>query len=564
MRCYNLSAFKYFSGGIMHLKKQRVSALFIFLLIGGMLVTTCFAQTPEDVLAEVGDIKITRADFEKELATFVAMANPQAAAHFATAEGKQAFLSQVAEIHALQKKAEQQGFNKGEKYEAAYHEMAVGRLAVENMQGLVEGIEVSDEAAKEFYEKNKASYVEPVQYHVFQIAVNSAEKAAEIKKQLDAGKSFIELAKAESIDDNKAAGGDKGFVSSAALEAEVRKAITELKKDEVSKPIEVDQDLFLLVKYTDSKEESTKEFSAVSAQIKRDLLNEKQRGIYEAEIDKLKKEMSFEMNASAAESLRKESLSDQEKEAVLFKMAGKEVKVAELDGELQQIPPFIRPQILAGEGLNDFLKQFYSKYLATASVEKNFAALAAKYPEVIKDAARRTVIRFLLDEKIGSLALEDREIEEHYNKNLAQFSKPAQMRAHHILVKEEAEAKNLLTVLEKEPAKFSDLAREKSICPSGKQGGGDLGMFGEGQMVGEFDEACKTSEIGKIVGPVKTQFGYHIIRVDERQAAGVMKLDEVREQIRAKLMPEKQSEAFTKLVEELKKEFNVKVYQDKL
>ena len=130
--------------------------------------------------------------------------------------------------------------------------------------------------------------------------------------------------------------------------------------------------------------------------------------------------------------------------------------------------------------------------------------------------------------------------------------------------KEEAEAKNLLTVLEKEPAKFSDLAREKSICPSGKQGGGDLGMFGEGQMVGEFDEACKTSEIGKIVGPVKTQFGYHIIRVDERQAAGVMKLDEVREQIRAKLMPEKQSEAFTKLVEELKKEFNVKVYQDKL
>ncbi|HAE38118.1 MAG TPA: hypothetical protein DCG57_05690 [Candidatus Riflebacteria bacterium] len=138
------------------------------------------------------------------------------------------------------------------------------------------------------------------------------------------------------------------------------------------------------------------------------------------------------------------------------------------------------------------------------------------------------------------------------------------MRAHHILVKEEAEAKELFATLEKDPTKFSDIAREKSVCPSGKQGGGDLGTFGEGQMVAEFDEVCKTAEIGKLVGPVKTQFGFHIIRVDERQAAGVMKLDEVREQIRSKLMPEKQREVFTKLVEELKKEFNVKVYQDKL
>ncbi len=548
----------------MHLKKQRPGALFIFLLLSGLLVSTCFAQSPEDVLAEVGDVKITRADYDKELATFMAMANPQAAEHFSTPEGRQAFLNQVAEIHALQKKAEQQGLNKGEKYESAYHEMAVARLADETMQSLVAGAEISDDEAKAHYEKNKASFSEPVQYHVFQIVVNTAEKAAEIKSKLAAGGSFIELAKTESIDEYKSAGGDKGFVSSTTLEEPVAKALAVLKKDEVSAPIKLDEDLFMLVKYADRKEASTKEYDTVAAQIKRDLLNEKQRGIYEAEIEKLKKELAFEMNASAAESLRKETLTDEEKSAVLFKMTGKDVKVSEIEEELQQIPPFIRPQILKGEGLDDFLKQFYSRYLAFANVEKNFAALAARFPEVIKDAARRTVIRFLLDEKIGAIKLEESEIADFYQKNLAQFNTPAQMRAHHILVKEEAEAKELLAVLEKEPAKFSDLAREKSTCPSGKQGGGDLGTFGEGQMVPEFDAACKTSEIGKIVGPVKTDFGYHIIRVDERQPAGVMKLDEVREQIRAKLMPEKQREVFTKLVEELKKEFNVKVYQDKL
>lgn len=548
----------------MHLKKQRISALFFFLLFGGMFISTCFSQSPEDVLAEIGDIKVTRADYDVELKNFLAMANPQAAAHFETPEGRKAFLDQVAEIHALQKKAEQKGLNKGEKYETAYHEMAVARLADESMQGLIDGVAVSDEEAKAHYEKNKAAYVEPVQYHVFQIAVNSGEKAAELKKKLTDGASFIELAKAESIDEHKDSGGDKGFVGANTLEAPVNKALASLKKDEVSAPIKLADDLYLLVKYVDRKEETSKAFDSVSAQIKRDLLNEKQRSIFDAEIEKLKKQLAFELNASAAEYLRKESLTDGEKDTVLFKMTGKEVKVAEIDEELQQIPAFIRPQILKGEGLDDFLKQFYSRYLAFANVEKNFAALSAKFPEVIKDAARRTVIRFLLDQEIGSVTLEDSEIADFYQKNMAQFKTPAQIRAHHILVEKEVEAKKLLETLAKDPSKFSDLAREKSMCPSGKQSGGDLGAFGEGQMVGEFDEACKTAEIGKIVGPVQTKFGYHLIRVDDRQDAGVMKLDEVREQIRAKLIPEKQREVFTKLVEELKKEFNVKVYQDKL
>ncbi|PKL49886.1 MAG: hypothetical protein CVV42_04295 [Candidatus Riflebacteria bacterium HGW-Riflebacteria-2] len=548
----------------MHLKKQRTGALFIFLLLGGMLVSTCFAQSPEDILAEVGDVKITRADYDKEYAAHVAMANPQVSEQLATPEGRKIVLTQLAEIHALHKKAEQQGLNKGEKYEKSFHDMAVARLVSETMQGLVKGVEITDSEAREHYDKNKASYTEPEQYHVFQIVVNTVEKAAEIKKKLSDGGSFIELAKAESIDEYKNSGGDKGFVSVTMLEKLVRSALVALKKDEVSAPIKMDEDLFMLVKYVDRKEEGTKEFDSVSAQIKRDLLAEKQRSIYEAEIDKLKKELAFEMNPAAAESLRKESLTDEEKNAVLFKITGKEVKVAEAEEDLQQIPSFMRPQILKGEALNDFLKDFCFRHLAFAKVEKNFADLSSQFPEIIKDAARSAVIRAMLDEKIGSITLEESEIADFYQKNLSQFKTQAQMRAHHILVKEEAEAKEILATLEKDPAKFSDIAREKSVCPSGKQGGGDLGAFGEGQMVKEFDEACKTSEIGKIVGPVKTDFGYHIIRVDERQSAGVMKLEEVSEQIRARLLPEKQRETFTKLVEELKKEFNVKVYQEKL
>lgn len=561
----------------MHLKHQRSSALFIFLFLLATLVVPSFAQetpaketpvketpakgNPDDVLAEIGTDKIVRSSYDKELSVLVANSKPEVVARFATPDGRQEFLNQMVEVNILQKKAEQLGLNKGEEYDKTFKEMVSMRLAAESMNKAVSAVEVKDEDIKDSYEKNKASFVDPVQYHLFQMSVKTGEKAAEIKKQLDAGKSFVELAKVESIDDAKENGGDKGFIEEPQLQPEIGNALKALKAEEVSGPIKIDEDLHILVKYTEKKEGGTKAFDAVSAQIRRDLTNQKQQEAYKAEIEKLKKEVSFEMNASAAESIRKETMTDEEKNAVLFKIAGKEIKVSELEAELQQIPAFIRPQILGGEGLNDFLERFYARFLAAASAEKNYAALSAQFPDVVTDVARRTMIHKLLSDKLDGIAIDDKAIEEFYQKNLAQFAVPAQMKAHHILVKEEAEAKDLLATLEKDASKFADLAREKSTCPSGKEGG-DLGEFGEGQMVPEFDQACKAAEIGKIVGPVKTQFGYHLIRVDERKAAGSRKLEEVKEQIRGHLLPQKQREAFEAYVEELKKEFGVKIHQE--
>jgi parvulin-like peptidyl-prolyl isomerase len=80
----------------------------------------------------------------------------------------------------------------------------------------------------------------------------------------------------------------------------------------------------------------------------------------------------------------------------------------------------------------------------------------------------------------------------------------------HILVKTETEAKNIKARLEK-GEKFSVIAKNVSLCPSGKKGG-DLGTFGRGKMVKEFDKAAFTLEKGQISEPVKTQFGYHLIK----------------------------------------------------
>ncbi|SES79892.1 peptidyl-prolyl cis-trans isomerase C [Nitrosomonas marina] len=91
----------------------------------------------------------------------------------------------------------------------------------------------------------------------------------------------------------------------------------------------------------------------------------------------------------------------------------------------------------------------------------------------------------------------------------------ARASARHILVKTEDECNELRSEIVN-GAQFSDLAAKHSLCPSGKQGG-ELGEFGPGQMVKEFDTVVFSAPVGEVQGPVKTQFGYHLVEVTARE-----------------------------------------------
>jgi len=90
-----------------------------------------------------------------------------------------------------------------------------------------------------------------------------------------------------------------------------------------------------------------------------------------------------------------------------------------------------------------------------------------------------------------------------------------QVRAEHILVATESEAKEIINQINQGKISFEDAAKKSSQCPSGKNGG-DLGYFGRGAMVKEFEDAAFSTEKGKISAPIKTQFGWHIIRVIDK------------------------------------------------
>ena len=568
-------------GGSMKLDHQRFSALFVLLICAMVSVNNGYAQqmmqqpelvqvlpsglkgSPTDVLAELSDIKITREMYDKEVEAFKQVAQPQASAQLITPEGRKDFLRQLVEVTMFQKKAQLENLDKTDTFKAEVHNAAIVVLSMEHMKKLLDKITVDETATKKFYEENKKFFTEPDQYHLFQITTDTKEKADAIVKDINGGKSFVEIAKASSLDESKSNGGDKGFINIDEVAPEIGTTVTSLEKDKISAPIKIDEDLFVIVKYTEKKTGEVKPYDTVSSQIRRDLAGEKQIEIFKAEIERLKKVYNFSLDKTVAETIRKEKLTDAELNAIVAKYDGKEIKVSEIYKDLEQIPVFIRPQILGGDGLNDFLDQHFARVLSLLDAEKNFDAYSKENPDVIADVTRRTLVKSLFDKILNPITVSDAEIKEFYNKNLSNFASPARIHAHHILVKEEEEAKKFMETLTKEPAKFEEIAKASSICPSGSQGG-DLGDFSEGQMVAEFENACKTAEIGKVIGPVKTQFGYHIIRVDGRTPAGTMKFEEVQDNIGKQLLPQKQKEAFDAYVEALRKEFNVKVYQDNL
>jgi peptidyl-prolyl cis-trans isomerase C len=145
----------------------------------------------------------------------------------------------------------------------------------------------------------------------------------------------------------------------------------------------------------------------------------------------------------------------------------------------------------------------------------------------------RAVVQKYIDEKAD---ITDQRMQQYYDQNKGEFVEEEQVSASHILVQTEEEAKEVRKELA-QGKDFEELAKEKSTGPSGPQGG-DLGTFGRGRMVGPFEEAAFALKAGEISEPVKTQFGWHIIKVTKRSEGEQQSFDQVKEDIREKMSSE--------------------------
>ena len=153
------------------------------------------------------------------------------------------------------------------------------------------------------------------------------------------------------------------------------------------------------------------------------------------------------------------------------------------------------------------------------------------------------------DEEAAAAALK-----EFFENNKQRYAKPATVSAKHILTDSEEKCNDILEKITSGEKEFEEAAKEFSTCPSGAQGG-DLGEFGRGNMVKEFEEAAFAAEVGHVVGPVQTQFGYHLIKVEQKNDAKEADFEEVKEQIKAEALKQKQDKAYSDKVNELKAKY---------
>jgi peptidyl-prolyl cis-trans isomerase D len=210
---------------------------------------------------------------------------------------------------------------------------------------------------------------------------------------------------------------------------------------------------------------------------------------------------------------------------------------AEVDEEFRRRNEKVKLQLVA------FAADSFREGLAASDAE--LTAHYEKNKEQYRVGPKRKIKYLLIDmQQLRSrVTVTPQDVERHYNNNIEQFSTPEQVKASHVLIKtgegkDEAAARKIAEeVLAKAKAgsDFAALAKQYSEDESNKDTGGDLGFFGRGAMVPEFDQAVFALEPGQISDIVKTQFGFHVIKLTEKKPGETRSLDEVRTQLEDQL-----------------------------
>ena len=175
------------------------------------------------------------------------------------------------------------------------------------------------------------------------------------------------------------------------------------------------------------------------------------------------------------------------------------------------------------------VNELINQYLITKQAYNEKLDLDQKVINLVKKSQDKILAKYWLNNYIKNETKEEK-IKTFYNNYLKSFQKYKEANASHILVKNNEEARAIIKKINNK-SKFSELAKTHSTGPSGKNGG-NLGWFGPGQMVKEFEQATFSLEKGEISQePVKTKFGFHIIKLNDIRDAKPKKLDEIKKNI---------------------------------
>jgi len=244
----------------------------------------------------------------------------------------------------------------------------------------------------------------------------------------------------------------------------------------------------------------------------------------------------------------------QDKDPLVAKVNGVEVHQSDLavaEDEAGQIPP------MSPEAKQDYLVQFVADMiLVSKAAEDQKFGESADFKRKLEFARKKLLMEAVL-QSVGKQALTDQAMHQVYDEAVKQIGDEKEVHARHILFRaptgddkagKEAEDKVKAVIVRlKKGEDFAKVAGEVTEDPSGKANGGDLGYFTKEQMVPEFSEAAFKLEPGQVSDPVKTQFGWHVIKVEDKRTKPAPKFEDVKPQIENFVMRKAQAELVSKL-----------------
>jgi peptidyl-prolyl cis-trans isomerase C len=246
---------------------------------------------------------------------------------------------------------------------------------------------------------------------------------------------------------------------------------------------------------------------------------------------------------------------------LLAKVNGVDIHQSDLNSveeEAGQIPP------MSPGAKRDYLIAFLTDMILVSKAAED--QKLGDTPEFKRKAEfnRKKLLMSALLDKTGKTALTDEAMHKVYDDAVKQMAPEAEVHARHILIRAPADDEKASKAAEdkiktviarlKKGEDFSKVAMELTEDPSGKANGGDLGFFGKDQMVPEFADAAFNLEKGQISEPVKTQFGWHVIKVEDKRTKPLPTFDEVKPQVEAYVTRKAQADLVTKLREDAKVE----------
>ena len=204
------------------------------------------------------------------------------------------------------------------------------------------------------------------------------------------------------------------------------------------------------------------------------------------------------------------------------------------------------------DGRKAILEQIISSKLLLLDARHNLLETEPEFKAELAKLRENLLINYAGNKVISAVKVSDEDVKKYYEDNLDKFQQGETVNADHILVDSEEKALEILAKIESGELTFGDAAKQYSSCPSGQRGG-NLGDFGRGQMVPEFDTAVFELEAGEITKtPVKTQFGYHLIKLNSKSESSVMPYEEIAPQLSEMVLNEKRREAYERKINQLK------------